>query len=424
MIGKHFVKLLRNESVVDIGKTKDAKNVFSAVVSGDLELGDKYIFATEKIEELFSKKGVQRILSEDITSQAETIHNIYEQEAEEIPLPEQAVLLIEIANPQKIKKLKSVFGVTKAISAKKIEKYVENTKKPKRKIEKHKEKISSLLPPLFSFLKKKKEFILSLLILVIIISSISFYIKINKARDLTESVIAKIEEAKQTPKEAAEDRKSALRILQDAKNNAMNIPYYPFFSIEAESLLKQIEILMNETSGVFNIISMERFGKIEGKAFNFTPKFIFENNGNVYIFSDYIDIFYKIKPDDTSGSFLFLDRVPFEIERAFEDDGLFYFLNYVSGEVYYFDPKEEKTGKIEDEKELRILLRIKPSQYDKDFEGANYTMDKNQIVKTEDDFQKYFNFLSQIRIRDFVVSEDNQHIYLLSEREVFKTNNR
>ncbi len=419
-IGEHFIYLLKNEVVLDIGSSKESKNRFSAVISGDINVGDKYIFGTSKLGDLFSKKSIGRVLDDKIEKQAETINRIYEAESREIPFPPQAALLLEVISPKRSKILKNVFGTSKNINIEdKISKY--SKEEQEEPVSKYKEKINNYFPAVLEFLKRKKVFIGSSFIIIILVASISFYIKMSNAYKLADVINIKIAEAEAT---AQKNKEKALDIFKEAKNTTLILKSYPFFSKKSDDIIKTIEKKENETKGLFNIISLERFGKIPGKSLGFSPKFIFESKDNIYVFSDTLNMFYKIKSDDKSGSFLFLDQSPFEIEKAFLSDGLFYFINYIKKQVYYFDPKDEKIYTIESEKQLRKLLKLKPTPYNKDFKDINFSMDRNQIIKKEGETEKYFNFLSLIRIRDFTISEDNKFIYLLSEREVFKTENK
>ncbi|MBI3671644.1 hypothetical protein HY249_02515 [Candidatus Azambacteria bacterium] len=419
VIGSHFIYLLRNGSLVNIGKSSDSKNKFSSVVTGNLEAGDKYIFATSQLGEIFSSKSIKRVLSDDIKKQSETISRIYEGESEEIPLPPQAAILFEISNKKEQRSIKNVFGLKKNIEEDKISKYVEEEET--LELEK-KRKLLDMLAPAIELAKRKKEFLSAVLVIIIAVASISFYMKVKEAEKLINDAGSKVESAQ---KVAAKNKDEAINMLNDAKSEAEKTRSYTLFAKRSEDLIKKIEEKINEVNGVFNVTALEKFGKISGKSFDFNPKFIFENDGNVYVFSDLLDSFYKIKSGDSSGSFSFFDQTGFEAERAFKKDGKFYFLNYLSGEAYFFDLKDEKLNKINNEKELRSLLLLKPTAYSKEFSGASYLLDKNQITKTQKDRQdKRFNLLTLIKIRDFTVSDNDQYIYLLAEREVFRTENR
>ena len=81
-------------------KTKGKKNTFSSVVSGMIYPGDKFIFATEKIIDLFSEKGIAKLFSLNLDGQAEIITEIYQKNRQEIPIADQAVILLEIKEPR------------------------------------------------------------------------------------------------------------------------------------------------------------------------------------------------------------------------------------------------------------------------------------------------------------------------------------
>ena len=413
-MGEHFIYLLRSNSLIDIGKTKDNSNVFSAVISGDIKEEDKFIFATSKIRDLFSKKSITKLLSYDVDKQAEIIHHIYDEASSEMTMPSQAVLVFEAEDPKEIKTIKNVFGKSKKIETKNTKlKYLEDE-------EGRKSKIKELKKSLIKTAKKKKWFIFSLILLIILIISASLYVKMTTAKDLVKNVKIEITKAEEA---ARDDKNTAINSLKGLEDTVKSIGTYPFYADESEELSKIIEKKINEINGVFNTTEIERFGKISGKAFGFTPRFLFENNGDIYVFSDSVNVFYKIKSGEISGSFSFLDENDFETNRAFDDGNGFIFINYTNGEVYSFDPETDTIRSVEDEKSIQQLLRLKPSNYNKEYDGVQYTLDKNQIIKNEEP-KKYFNFLNLIRINDFLVSDDRESIYLLSEREVFKTPNR
>jgi hypothetical protein len=418
-LGGHFIYMLRNDSLMNIGgREKESKNLFSAVVSGDLELNDSFIFATSQLNDIFSKKSIGKILSYDIEKQADVIHKLYDEESKEIPMPPQAALLFKISTTLSKKTLKSVFGMTKKLNDEKIAKLNQ-----KEKLKEKKKAVHSFTSPIIKFIKERKGFIASLLTLILLATITSFYVKIKTASDLINNVNTQIIEAKE---KAPENKQEALNTLNGAKKLALSIYSYPFFSDEVKSLEKKIEIATNEINGIFNIIKLKKYGKITGKAFDFDPKFIFENEGTIYVFGNQLNSFYKIKNNDSSGSFLFLDNndSTFEVERAFKDQYGIYFINYINEEVYRFTPETEKLEKITDKKAKRQLLRLKPSQYIKEYNGIKYSVDKNQIVKTKDDEKKELNFLTLIRIKDYSVSGDEKYIYILSEREVFRSENK
>ncbi len=418
-LSDHFIYMLRNNSLMNIGnEQKESKNLFSAVISGDLELDDVFIFATLQLKDLFSKKSIGKVLGYDLEKQADTIHKLYEEESKEIPMPPQAALLFKVSTTLKKKSLKSVFGITKKLNDEKIAKLNQ-----KEKLRKEKKSTRSLTSPIIKFIKARKGFISSLLTLILLATAASYYVKIKTASNLINNVNTQITEAK---KEASKNKEEALKTLNEAKKLTASIYAYPFFSDKAKTLEKKIEITTNEINGIFNITKLKKYGKITGRAFEFEPKFIFEDKENLYIFGNKLNSFYKIKNNNNSGSFLFFNNPDpdFEIERAFKDDYAIYFINYISEKVFRFIPETEKLEEITDKKAKRQLLRLKPSQYIKKYDDVKYSADKNQIIKTKDDEKKELNFLDLIRIKDYTVSDDRKYIYILSEREVFRSDNK
>ncbi|MEK7453152.1 MAG: hypothetical protein AAB614_02865 [Patescibacteria group bacterium] len=422
LIGEHFIYLLRKDSIINISDSNEKNKKFSRVVTGNLEAQDKYIFATSKFADILSQKSIKKILGDAIEKQAEIIKKIYDSESSEIPLPPQAALLFEISSGKNQKSEKNVFGRKKNINtvAGQLLRYEEEeyntTKKKDKKI------ISQYLSLIMRFVKKKKVFIGISLALIIIITLVSFYVNIRKAQNLIIDADKKIEMA---DKILFENKDQAFNILNEASNISLKISSYPFFTKKAMILKERINKKMDEINGIFNISSLQGFGKISGRSFDFNPKFILESNNDVYVFSDFLDAVYKIKSGDSSGSFLFLNEENFEVEKVLKKDDKFFFLNYIREEARFFDPNDNKIYKVEAEKELRNLLKEKPSRYNQEFEKINYSLDTNQIIKTQKEkSDKYINFLSLIKIRDFTISSNGQYVYVLSEREVFRTENK
>jgi len=429
-VGNHMIYLLRHGSLIPLGRSEESKSIFSAVVSGEMEMQDRYLFTTSRLEELFSKKEIRKIMELDIDEQAETIERIYRDEAKEVPMPDQAALIIEIgASERPAKGFKNMINISSLSDKlrKREEKeevhikesVTEEDEEEERVIEYR--KVDSKKSRILKIIRKKMGFVVAAIIIVIVAISASFYMKIKDASSLKAKIESQLEEAKSMPDEK---RSEALNILASAQDEASTLSTYPLYKNTADNLQTEIAKATNEANGIFNIKELQGYGNISGRAFNFSPTFIFENEGKVYVFSDILNAFYKIKKDDTTGSFIFLDHEDFQIERATKVDKKIYLINYIANTVYYFDTTDETIHLITDEKELRTWMNEKPSQYEKEYNGITYSMDKNQIVKSGGIIEKQFNFLNLIRIRDFAVSDDDKTIYLLSEREVFKSDNR
>ncbi len=406
-IGENLIFLLRGNSLININQEKQQKNSFSSIVSGEIKPKDKFILTTAGFLKTLPKDLLKKILSNDIEKQAEIITNLYEKKPKEQNNLSEAIITFEITDQEKRKKI--------------FKKRQEQTQRPRELKIPIWQKIHHSLYKLARKLQKKKDFIISVFVVLALVFSVSFYVKFQSKNKLYKSALQKTAQVEQLPEEKYQE---AIDILNQAKQTAEELQSYSFLSKKAKDLQKKIEKKINELNGIYNIKDLERFGKITGRSFGFSPRFIFEYKGNVYVFSENTKAYYKIKSGQNKGRFIFPQNVNFEIERAFKKDGLVYFLNYAQNEVSYFDLEKEKFFKVDSEKELRVLLKEKPTPYNKTFNDISYKMDDNQIIKEEKDKKKYLNFLSLIRIRDFTVSEDDQYIYLLSEREVFKTKNR
>lgn len=411
-IGKHFIHLLRNESLLKLNK-EESNNLFSSVVAGALMPRDKYIFATEKMKELLVRQGgIVNILQNKADVQAEIISDLYEKESD---FPAQAAILIEIGPEAKTKTLiQNVFETNS-----------ENTEARdgfSNAEEDYDEKGKTTWKnTVYNFFNKRKLFRISAFLIVGALYGVSLYAQVSSAKEILNQVNLKISEAEN---KTNTDRKEAIEILNNSKGAASALYSYPFFTKTAKALENKIASKINEVNGVFNIDDMQNIGNITGKSIGFKPKFIFENSGDVYVFGEKVDVFYKIKQGETSGFFNFMESVDFETERAFSENNIFYFLNYIGEQAYYFNPKTEEIEPIS--KKLNKVLQIKPTPYEKQFGDNAYALDKNQMTKTPlgDGIEKYFNFLNLTRIRDFTISNDEKYIYLLAESQVYKMENK
>lgn len=413
-IGNHIIYLVRNGSLSNINK-EGCNALFSSVVTGILQPQDRYIFATEKIKDLFTRQDAEQVLKYKIDKQAEIISDAYESMAKENSLQAQAAILLEVEEGAKTRPFGSLFEANSNDS--------ETVNMPQENIDVHRNKKDSWRRNFYIFLNRKKIFITSVFLVIGVLYASSIYAKVNEASKILNQVNSKISEAEN---KINTDREGALSILSSSKGLASALYSYPFFTKQAKVLERHITNKINEVNGVFNVVDAQKIAGITGKSIGFKPKFIFEHEDNVYVFGDSIDIFYKIRSKASSGSFIFLDAIDFELERAYSKDGLFYFINYIGEQAYYFDPIIEEPKKIE--KNLNKIMQIKPTPYEKDFGDYHYTLDKNQMVKSptldNGEIEKYFNFFNMARVRDFAVSGDEKYIYLLTENQVHKTENK
>lgn len=413
-IGNHIIYLVRNGSLSNINK-EGCNTLFSSIVTGVLQSQDRYIFATEKIKDLFTRQDAEQVLRYKIDKQAEIISDAYENMAKENALQAQAAILLEIGEEAKARPFGSLFETNSDDS--------ETASAPQENMDAPENKKDSWQRNVYNFLNRKKIFITSVFLVISILYASSIYAKVSEANKILNQVNSKISEAEN---KTNTEREEALSILNSSKGLASTLYSYPFFTKQAKILENHITNKINEVNGVFNIADAQNIADITGKSIGFKPKFIFEHENNAYVFGDRIDIFYKIRSGLSFGSFIFLDAIDFGLERAYSKDGLFYFINYIGEQAYYFDPTTEKPKKIE--KNLNQMMQIKPTPYEKDFRDYHYTLDKNRMAKSpiqdNDEIEKYFNFFNMARVKDFAVSGDEKYIYLLTETQVYKTENK
>jgi len=237
-------------------KTKSKKNAFSSVVSGMIYPGDKFIFATEKITDLFSEKGIAKLFSLNLDGQAEIITEIYQKNRQEIPLADQAVILLEIKEPRdpaylsisrnianKINIMENagaLVGVKRRFAPlANLRLIVDKAKRAKETLSGIKQKTKTAITDLK--LHRKNISILSIAIGGLVLFGFGYFsvnAKINMVRDINSALI-------NSEKMSKENKDQAIDTLKNAQEIAMRMFSSLYLSGTAERLFKEINIKIN-----------------------------------------------------------------------------------------------------------------------------------------------------------------------------------
>src|SRR3989338_6715071 len=295
-------------------KTKSKKNTFSSVVSGMIYPGDKFIFATEKIIDLFSEKGIAKLFSLNLDGQAEIITEIYQKNRQEIPLADQAVILLEIKEPRdpaylsisrnianKINIMENagaLVGVKRRFAPlANLRLIVDKAKRAKETLSGIKQKTKTTITDLK--LHRKNISILSIAIGGLVLFGFGYFsvnAKINMVRDVNSALI-------NSEKMSKENKDQAIDTLKNAQEIAMQMFSSLYLSGTAERLFKEINIKINKYNGV-HIEPPLLVSDINTGALKFSPMFIFDDSDWIYIFGENPKMYYKISKRNKEQSFV------------------------------------------------------------------------------------------------------------------------
>ena len=387
-------------------KTKSKKNTFSSVVSGMIYPGDKFIFATEKIIDLFSEKGIAKLFSLNLDGQAEIITEIYQKNRQEIPLADQAVILLEIKEPRdpaylsisrnianKINIMENagaLVGVKRRFAPlANLRLIVDKAMRAKETLSGIKQKTKTTITDLK--LHRKNISILSIAIGGLVLFGFGYFsinAKINMVRDINSALI-------NSEKMSKENKDQAIDTLKNAQEIAMQMFSSLYLSGTAERLFKEINIKINKYNGV-HIEPPLLVSDINTGALKFSPMLIFDDSDWIYIFGENPEMYYKISKRNKEQSFV---------------------LNHQAQEL-------TETKKI-----IKELAANESKQKTRADDKFNYHLssDQRKIIKQEKEGAgKKETFLlgnAGENIIDFTVSENENGIYILSRDRVWKLKN-
>ncbi|MCR4323184.1 MAG: hypothetical protein NUV61_03815 [Candidatus Azambacteria bacterium] len=422
--------LWRSNEIADMAKKHVLQNkndLFSAVITGDVALDDKFIFGTGKAMDLFSKKGIEKLFELSLDEQADIISKIYQKNSREIPLPAQALILLSITSAKTTwipfgKKMETKMSVTI------------NPRKHVLRIATHIKNLSHTLASLrfFSFritLKKLSDYSRTPLHrgnALILFAFAAMFAVGGSGYAFARTQFAFIDSIQRRvlSVDTIEDPSTALAILGEAQNDALRIAPSLLLGSFAQKLSYEIAVKINLLHGI-HIQPPLYQGAIPSFATGFQPRFIFDDNDFIYIFGSAPSTFYKIAKQTREGSYTFLPQLSddFEIERMFMRNGELYMLNDTKKAAFLFTPSDNTLVPVL--KTLQSTLTSTASQNARTSEDAKYSLEGgNKIIKTPKQTggtpEKYL-IGTLTGIIDFTVSSDHKDLYILTSQAIFST---
>ena len=393
--------LYRDNGVIDIShrdKEKGKRDFFASVVAGDIFSGDKIIFGTAGVLDLFSDSGIKKLGSLNQTEQAEIISGLYQKNAREAALPDQAAVLLEIRK----QKEKSV--IVKPIAA---------VSEAKKKLVRETRRIEIRFD-------KKHKIIAGLIALFIILSPL--YIASQARRATARQIKLNISKAENI---SSSDKESARALLARAQASLPVLLSNWYLAEETQKISEEIDKKLSALDGIYKDAPAE-WAKFDLGAFKFSPQYISDTQDAIYIFGAQADLAYKINGSAKNAVFIpLLSGEEFAIERILEKDGDIYLINDTEKSAYIFYPENGEIKKVE--KTLKKILG-EPSKQNSRTSGDSvyYADNPGKIIKETRNQPKPEKFLlgSNITIIDFTLSADAKNIYVLARDKILAVGNR
>lgn len=420
--------LWRGGEVSDMTKkyTRRGKHeLFSAVITGDVALDDKLIFSTDKALDLFSEKGIEKLFALSLDEQANIITKIYQKNAQEIPLPAQALILLAITSA---KTAWFPFGkrpetkVSIAVDTRKRMAHIATFAKRAMHT------ATSLRALSFRDLREKitghfrtplhkRNMIIFIVVALMLVLGGSGYAFLRTQAAFIDGIREKMINADMT-----KDTYAARTLLDEARSDALGVIPSLLLGSSAQKLSYEIEVRSNLLNGI-HIMPPVLMGAIPASAIRFQPRFIFDDNNFIYVFGSAPSSFYKISKQTHEGSYTFLIQAPdnFEIERMFQRNGELYMLNDTSRSAFLLTLKDKSLVGVVTT--LQSALAASASQNVRTRENADYALEGgNKIIRTlkqKDGVTEKYLLGSLDTIIDFTVSSDQKEIYILAASAVF-----
>jgi len=393
--------LWRDNGIIDIShrdKEKGKRDFFTSVVAGDIFSGDNIIFGTAGMFDLFSDAGIKKLGLLKQTEQAEIISGLYQKNAKEAGLSDQAAVLLEVKKQKE--KLSLINPIAKISETK--NKLIKETKRLEIKLD------------------KKHKITAGLIALFIILSPL--YIASQTRLAAARQIRLNISEAE---KISLSDKESARALLVKAQTSLPTLLSNGYLADETRKISEEIDKKISALDGIYKDAPAE-WAKLDLGAFKFLPQHISETRNAIYIFGAKADLAYKIDKDKKNSVFLpLISGEEFAIERIFEKDGDIYLINDTEKSAYVFYPENDEIKKVE--KTLRNILTVPSKQNSRATGNLIYYADNpGKIIKETKDKPKPEKFLlgSDITIVDFTLSTDAKNIYILAKNKILSLENK
>lgn len=424
---------LSKKSANSTQKAENKKGVFSSVVSGIIYPGDKFMFATEKIIDLFSEKGIVKLFGLNLDNQAEIITEIYQKNQREIPIADQAVILLEVKeqkNPSYLsipKSIKNRIAAADAVAMNERFAFFRRLRSSAEKIRQAKENLASIrlkikeaainLRP-----HEKNIGILSAAVAGIILLGFGYFsvnAKIEMVKDINSALI-------NSEKIAKNDKNQAIDTLRRAQDIAINMFSNVYLAGTANRLFQEINKKINKFNGVY-IDPPAPLAAINANALKFSPQFIFDNADLVYIFGETADMYYKVNKLNKNWAFGFLsggDNIKlFLVKSAYQNNENIYFTGNLNKSAYVLNLETQelkKTTKINREAANKAKQNFRlNSQFE-----YYISEDGNKIIRRDlENIENKLTFLlgnNLGNITDFTVSNNANEIFILTNNKIWK----
>ena len=393
--------LYRDSGVIDIShkdRDKSRHNFFTSVVAGDIFSGDKIIFGTTGVFNLFSDNGIKKLGSLSQSEQADIISGLYQKNAKEAGLPDQAAVLLEI------KKQKEKPIIVKPLAA---------VSEAKKKLIKETRRIEIRFD-------KKHKIIAGLIALFIILSP--FYIASQARLATARQIRLNISEAENI---SSSDKESARALLARAQASLPTLLSNWYLAEETRKISEEIDKKLSALDGIYKDAPAE-WAKFDLGAFKFSPQYISDAQDAIYIFGAKADLAYKIDKDKKNSVFIpLLSGEEFTTERILEKDGDIYLVNDTEKSAYIFYPENGEIKKVG--KTLKKILAAPSEQNSRIVGDAVYRANNpGKIIKETKNQPKPEKFMlgSNITIIDFTLSADAKNIYILAKDKILSLENK
>ncbi len=404
--------LYREGEVVDMSKkyrARSRRELFSAVITGNVYPKDKLIVGGGRVMDLFSEKGIEKLFRLHMEEEADVITRIYQKNSKEVPLPSQAAILLELKEPGDIRRWLPL--PTKAAP-------VPPQTRPGTP---HGAGIGV-------FMKRARERIFQFTehaatgrnltraagaIALLACALVAAHVGTKFAALRTLSEKASRAEVLGQKQEA-----QARALLQEVRSGALALMPSWYLTAGAVDVFNDADARIQHLAGIHAEPALP-WVSIATQAFNFTPSFVFDDAQAVYVFGVSPDSFLTIQKQSGQSSFTFLQAEPFETKRMFLSDGDFYFVNDEAKSAYVLFKGERELIKVA--RTIQKTLATPSPQGKRETQSGIYTLaGAHRIVKASLEGTKdTFLFGGLPAIVDFVVSESDAKIYLLTKERIF-----
>lgn len=407
----------RNGEIVNMDQKSHRRGkteLFSEVITGDIAPGDTILLGTKTVIDLFSDKGLGKLLSLPLLEQSEIITKIYQKNAKETLLPDQALVLIGVEGALESPWLpfKKIGGEKKRIDAspatheRALGFFMSTAKKTQNagtSLFHHARAI-----PTLSVEKRNARIFFGIFLTIIVCGSM--YAMINAKFMILRSLEQRIEKAK-----AATDITAATELLETTQSDALALIPSLLTSSAAEVIFYTANTHLNAIHGI-RTTPPSFVSRIQANSLAFQPTYIFDDDVFIYVFSQKPDTIAKIAKINGDQRLTFIpgNAGDFSIERILQKDNTFYLIDDTNKAAMLWNAKDNTREKIKRPTE-------KSTRNERITADARYTLENTTIVRTmttNNEKTKYL--LGQLPpLTDFTVSRDNTILYILAQNMVF-----